>query len=298
MNSYCIFLFLDPRKEKHVSYVCNDGREHMFRHEPFYIWRSKDYEYYDKVFIEASQSNIKGTALEPFFTRLREIKEAGLEPIVLKYIDSPLENELWINYEAPMLTSIPVLLNPKTWHTGHVLTEEQSESDRKIIESLIHAIDNIKTMKENNPMSNPEVVKKALDVRKENKRRKPPQSNGNPKTYIVIGKDQIEQTITNLSKFCYDNDLVYGEMQKVHRGLIDNHEGWKCYEIGKKEETETKWDNLNKPSFEVISPEGNSFKIKSLKTFCEEEGLNYKSMSAIASGRQKTTQGWKCIKLK
>ncbi|MCK5016072.1 MAG: hypothetical protein KAS32_03285 [Candidatus Peribacteraceae bacterium] len=298
MDNYCVFLFLDPRKDKLVRYVCRDGREHVFRNEPFYIWRCKDYEQYDKVFIEASQSNIKGTALDPLFAMLREIHEAGLEPIVLKYIDSPQEEELWITYEAPMLTGIPVLLNPKAWYTGHILTEDQIESDRKIIENLIYAIDNLKNMKENNPMSNPEIVKKAMAIRKENKRTKPPANNGYARTYIIVKPNREELTITNLSRFCYDNDLVYGEMQKVYRGVIDNHDGWKCYEIGKKEEVELKWANLNKPTFEVISPEGNSLKINNLKVFCSEEGLNYRSMSAVASGRQKTTQGWRCIRLK
>lgn len=48
------------------------------------------------------------------------------------------------------------------------------------------------------------------------------------KTYIVTSPDGDEQTITNLSKFCRENNLSQGHMSAVALEKKCSHKGWTC----------------------------------------------------------------------
>lgn len=46
----------------------------------------------------------------------------------------------------------------------------------------------------------------------------------------------------------------------------------------------------------VTSPEGEEIKIRGLRQFCREHGLNHNAMSSVANGLHHTHKGWKCRK--
>lgn len=48
------------------------------------------------------------------------------------------------------------------------------------------------------------------------------------KTWVVTDPYGNEQTITNLIKFCNENNLSEDVMRKIARGKVKNHKGWRC----------------------------------------------------------------------
>ena len=48
------------------------------------------------------------------------------------------------------------------------------------------------------------------------------------KTWVVTDPYGEEQTITNIIKFCNENNLSEDVMRKIARGEVKTHKGWKC----------------------------------------------------------------------
>ena len=101
-------------------------------------------------------------------------------------------------------------------------------------------------MLNDNPMNDPEIVKKAMKNRswyrptEETKRKVSASLKGkkklntenmgkhNIKTYVITYPNGDEITIRNLSKFCTENNLTESLMYKVASGNRNHHKGFKC----------------------------------------------------------------------
>lgn len=51
------------------------------------------------------------------------------------------------------------------------------------------------------------------------------------KTYIVVSPNGTEMTITNMGKFCRENNLSRCHMSNVAAGKRPHHKGWKCRHV-------------------------------------------------------------------
>lgn len=96
------------------------------------------------------------------------------------------------------------------------------------------------------------------------------------KTYIVTSPDGVEQTITNLSKFCRDNGLCKSAMNGVAKGTSTHAKGWLCRELGD--------DNFvcNRKSktknYKITHPNGNIEIVNNLSKFCRKNNLRRSSL--------------------
>jgi hypothetical protein len=105
-----------------------------------------------------------------------------------------------------------------------------------------------------NPMSNPESLKKMAATRKEQSNngtwtppmkgitgkdnprygskqtdnQKQKAAEANQRNWIIINPDGKEYSVTNLRKFCRDNDLSNSNMCSVSTGKLNHYKGWKC----------------------------------------------------------------------
>lgn len=68
----------------------------------------------------------------------------------------------------------------------------------------------------------------------------------------------------------------------AHKGRIHSPES-----IAKYAETRSEW-------WIVITPEGTEMKIKNLKAFCRDNGLDQRHMSKVANGKAKHHKQWRC----
>lgn len=75
------------------------------------------------------------------------------------------------------------------------------------------------------------------------------------------------------------------------------------YRENQKIKQSEKWDDPNSGSYKlkgdyiVFSPDGVEYKVKGLKKFCREHGLNSKAMFDISNNKRDNYKGWKVIKL-
>jgi hypothetical protein len=53
----------------------------------------------------------------------------------------------------------------------------------------------------------------------------------NESCWVVTDPNGVQQNITNLRKFCLDNNLDQGNMVKVSKGLSKHHKGWSCSKV-------------------------------------------------------------------
>lgn len=53
----------------------------------------------------------------------------------------------------------------------------------------------------------------------------------------------------------------------------------------------------NSKDWEIISPEGVSYRVRNLSAFCKENGLNAGKMTEVANGKRGHHKGFKCVRL-
>jgi hypothetical protein len=86
-------------------------------------------------------------------------------------------------------------------------------------------------MKNNNPMKDPEIVKKFSASRTGTKRKKETVekiAESLAKTWIVTSPSGEIYFIKNLNKFCRENGLDTSNLHAVSTGRKKHHKGWKC----------------------------------------------------------------------
>ena len=92
--------------------------------------------------------------------------------------------------------------------------------------------------------------------------------------------------ITDLAKFCRENDLSYGSMLHVHNKRAKSHKGWYCDKDYKKKDK----------VYILFNAKGSPHVIKNLAKFCRENDLTYGAVLNVFNGKAKSHKGWYCRK--
>lgn len=117
--------------------------------------------------------------------------------------------------------------------------------------------------------------------------------------YILYSKYGDEYKVCNLSEFCREHNLSATSIRNVIGGKQVDYNGWKAFEIEKKDETYKKWEQLHLrkmiPKYLLIDDNGKEYKVLNLKlrAFCREYNLNVSCINDILAGRSKQHRGWK-----
>jgi group I intron endonuclease len=104
--------------------------------------------------------------------------------------------------------------------------------------------------------------------------------------------------ITNLRKFCRDNNLERSNMQKVFKGEIFSCKGWKninrTQKITKRgQQTKNKIADSKSQEWHFIDSNDNHVIIFNLKKFCRENNFNQGAMWKVHAGKQKQYKRWR-----
>jgi hypothetical protein len=99
----------------------------------------------------------------------------------------------------------------------------------------------------------------------------------NAKKYKILFPDNHKEIIFNLCKFCRENSLNQGSMNRTFKkGYF--HKGFKILEIIEKDEIIKKGKVKNKKQFKILCPNDKIEIINSLIDFCKENNLNIDCM--------------------
>lgn len=115
------------------------------------------------------------------------------------------------------------------------------------------------------------------------------------KEYLVTFPDGHNEKIKNLKDFCKANGLDYRGPWQVLGGKQDNYKNYKFERISEKSIYPKRLDT-NRKIYTVISPDGVITETKSLRKFCQLNGLSYSSMIGVANGRHSHNKSWKVTK--
>jgi group I intron endonuclease len=121
-----------------------------------------------------------------------------------------------------------------------------------------------------------------------------PRTREHIKTYLeFIDPDgQTAGSITNLNRFCRENDLDIGSMQGVANGRLYSHRGWTYANDRQKLTPPPPPSRKKKTYYGFINPEGQRITINNLQDFCQTLGLNLAHMCDLAKGKRKSHKGW------
>jgi len=102
--------------------------------------------------------------------------------------------------------------------------------------------------------------------------------------WIVVSPDGVETKIRNLRQFCLGHSLEKSHMLDVANGKSSHHRQWKCRRAGEKEQPYTR--KLGK-TYKITYPDGRTEIVRSLKAFCDREGVGYAKMTQRGIDRSK-----------
>lgn len=90
--------------------------------------------------------------------------------------------------------------------------------------------------------------------------------------------------ITNLNRFCREHSLDYRSMYKVATDVKIEYKGWK---------KTLDREHRRKVRYSLIDPDGNLIEGTNMRELCDQRGLSYPSMCAMALGQIKTSCGYR-----
>lgn len=112
------------------------------------------------------------------------------------------------------------------------------------------------------------------------------------KMWKFIDPNGVVVEIKNLSKFCRENNLGSSAMQRVAKGKVRMHKGWRKFEedlIGVS--CSVKQINFTK-SGKLMSPAGEIIEFSNLSKFAKEHNLQNGNLSSLLNGRLNSHKGW------
>ena len=114
------------------------------------------------------------------------------------------------------------------------------------------------------------------------------------KSFMVKYMNDDPFLITNLAKFCRENDLTRRLMISAAKGKQKHHKGWQIRHKNDStpflDPSEFITDHSGK--YKVSTPEGNEFTIDNLRRFCRENDLNRAHMKSVVKGKRKHHKSW------
>ena len=141
-------------------------------------------------------------------------------------------NEKEVYYATLLNTLVPNGYNLRIGNGPGVMAEVTKEKIRKANTGRVASAETIQKLKESHKGQKMSEKTKELYSRLYKGRKLSDEAyqnslKSNVRTYKFLNPEGVAQTITNLKKFCRDNDLVYLSMHKVAAGARKSHKGWK-----------------------------------------------------------------------
>ncbi len=106
-------------------------------------------------------------------------------------------------------------------------------------------------------------------------------------------------TISNLRKFCKDNNLDRANLMRVLQGKSYQHRGWHLASAPQEALDDiVKFLGNRKRTLiykNVISPDGKIYTIDVMNRFCESHNLRSGHMRSLMKGTRNHHKGWKVI---
>jgi hypothetical protein len=159
MNSYYTYIYLDPRKTGYYTY-----QDLIFEFEPFYVGKGKGRRF-ERTYKEA----IANRGTKHRHNKIRSIVKHGLEPIIIKVFKDISEQEAFakevelIEAFKPYLTN---LTNGGDGSSGHVKTEESKHKASVTCKKIWTEEKKKEQSEKMKAISNPEDVKRRVELRK------------------------------------------------------------------------------------------------------------------------------------
>ena len=106
--------------------------------------------------------------------------------------------------------------------------------------------------------------------------------------------------ITNLRKFCRENDLSVENMRAVSKGKTRSHKNWVCASVINGEPIYHDLSDMRHFPREWIfkNPMGDTIIVTNLSQQCKENNLPYWSLTHLSEIRKREWNGWKLIDVK
>ena len=108
----------------------------------------------------------------------------------------------------------------------------------------------------------------------------------------IISPLGIVHDITNLSRFCKENNLHKPGMISVFKSKSYQSMGWRLYDSKLIDVAYSPEEHRLAKEFTVIGPEGKEYKGKNLKEFCRKNNLSQGNMHSVISGKSPSYKGW------
>lgn len=118
----------------------------------------------------------------------------------------------------------------------------------------------------------------------------------NSKNYIVKYLNEKEFEITNLRKFCRDNNLHSGAATAVAKRKARHHRGW---QIRYKTDILDWIDSSvivieHRGNYKLTSPNNTIYITDNLTKFCRDNNLRQSKMTRLPKGHSSNYKNWKC----
>jgi group I intron endonuclease len=122
------------------------------------------------------------------------------------------------------------------------------------------------------------------------------------KQWTIIQPDGTRILVTNLKKFCKDNNLCYIRMLEITAGKQKFHKGYSIERIGvpscsMSENAKSKIRSFSGNTFVVTYPDGKEEVIVGMKNFCKTHNLSSGVLFGVAKGLYTQHKGFKCRKI-
>ena len=108
----------------------------------------------------------------------------------------------------------------------------------------------------------------------------------------IISPIGVVHDVTNLSRFCKENNLHKPAMIAVFNGKSYQCLGWRLYDEKLIDVVYSPEEHRLAKEFIVIGPDNIEHKGKNLKEFCRKNNLSQSNMHAVINGKNKSYKGW------
>lgn len=109
-------------------------------------------------------------------------------------------------------------------------------------------------------------------------------SPSNPVTYTLFNPKGRKVAITNLYRYCREHELDYSAMVDVAKNIRIEYRGWK---------KTLDRQHRRKNAYRLIAPDGVLVEGVSIRKFCLDRDLSYRTMCALVRGEVKTCNGYR-----
>lgn len=131
---------------------------------------------------------------------------------------------------------------------------------------------------------------------------------GDARSYVVTAPTGIEYEITNLHKFCRENNLCSVNMTIVAQSKRADYKGWKCRYRGVSPDlmasrlesflSQRRSDSkFYSGGYRLTRPDGSQFVVMKLGSLCRKECLDQGALIKVSAGLATHHHGWRAERL-